>query len=462
MKTLAGALAVAVTALASAAPAGAQTPATFSCTASAVTSQVGTSPVLNPITAGADGQPCVQGITGLPNTGEALLFGALKAETAYALVDPGGNVPATSTPRAAAGIEGLSIGEGNASIMVDAARSQITASCVNGAPVFTPTSTVAKITIAGTPIELDGPLTQITDALSAALGQIVEIKLNEVVDIPGGGKAVRAARITLLKGTPAQIQVIVAESRLATNGDVCSPYNIPTGPVTPPPPQTSAQGCPAGSVYDPVHNVCILPVPGSQTPNNPAGDLGGPGSVIVNQPGQGPVGGTVITLQEARKQFPTSPCIKGGGSLFVIKGTNRKDKITGTNKRDRILGLKGQDRLDSGKARDCVDGGKGRDGMTGGQQGDRLYGRNGRDFLNGDAGTDHLYGGAGSDYINAAYGADRVFGGGGNDKMNVATAGKRARVSGGAGLDKVRCNPGDLRSIRKDVEKVIVTRKIKG
>jgi hypothetical protein len=46
--------------------------------------------------------------------------------------------------------------------------------------------------------------------------------------------------------------------------------------------------------------------------------------------------------------------------------------------------------------------------------------------------------------------------------MNVATAGKKARVHGGRGFDKVRCNPGDLRGIASDVERIIVTKKVQG
>ena len=269
---------------------------------------------------------------------------------------------------------------------------------------------------------LDGVLQPITDGLSDALGALVEVRLNEVVDLPNGGKAVRAARVTLLKGDVPLANVIVAESRITLNGAACDPNaggNTPgtggnggggTGTGT------SGQGCPNGSVYDAANKVCVIAVPGTQTPSNPAGQLTGPGSVVVSQPGKGPTGGTVITLAQARKRFPTSPCVRGGGPLYVVKGTNRKDKITGTNKRDRILGLKGNDRLDGGRGRDCIDGGKGRDGMTGGQQNDRVYGRKGRDFLNGDAGNDRLMGGTGNDYINAAYGADRVFGGRGTTR----------------------------------------------
>jgi hypothetical protein len=296
---------------------------------------------------------------------------------------------------------------------------------------------------------LDGVLQPITDGLTNALGALVEVRLNEVVDLPHG-KAVRAARITLVRGGTPLANVVIAESRIVLNGDTCNP-DAPGN--TPDNGNPGGQGCPNGSVYVPASNLCVIA--------GPSGNTTGPGSVIVGPPGKGPIGGTVITLQEARGKYKRSPCVRGGGLHYVVVGTNGKDHITGTNRRDRILGLRGGDRLDAGKGRDCIDGGKGKDGMTGGQQADRVYGRLGRDFLNGDAGSDLLNGGRGNDYINAAYGADRVFGGKGRDKMNVATAGKAARVHGGSGRDKVRANPGDLPYIH-GVEKIIITHKIKG
>jgi hypothetical protein len=449
-------------ALALAAPAGAASPVSFSCAADAVTAQISSGSVINPITSGGDGKACQPGVTGLPNVGEALnIQDLISAKTAYAAVDPGGAVSATSKPTATAGVEGLQIDLGGPFLGVGAARSAISASCSGGKASYMPTSEVADISLAGMPIVLDGVLQPITDGLTQAVGALVEVKLNEVVDTKDGGKAVRAARITLVRGDVPVANIIVAESRIGLNGAACDPNTD-----TPTPPNgdttgTSAQGCPSGAVYDAANKVCVIAVPGSQTPSNPAGQLTGAGSVVVGSPGQGPTGGTVITLAQAKQRFRKSPCVRGGGPLYVVVGTNHKDKITGTNKRDRILGLKRADRLDGGRGRDCIDGGKGRDGMTGGQKNDRVYGRKGRDFLGGDAGNDVLKGGVGNDYINAAYGADRVFGGKGRDKMNVATAGKAAHVHGGSGRDKVRANPGDVPYIH-GVEKIIITHKIKG
>jgi hypothetical protein len=459
------ACATVMSALALASPAGAADPVSFSCTANAATASVAGASTINPITAGGPEKACQHDIAGLPNTGEAVtLEEILQAKTAYAAVDPGGFPPIKSKPTAAAGIEDLMITIGGPVLGASAARSSIEATCAKGAPEFKTFSEVANISIGGFPLVLDGVVQPITDPLTDALGALVSIRLNETVDLPNGGKAVRAAHIKLLAldgSTPPLADVIIAESILDLNGKACDPNQPPNnGDDTPPP--TTPSVCPNGSVYDVVHNVCVIAVPGSQTPGNPAGDITGPGSVVVGPPNKGPGGGTVITLQQARKRFPKSPCVKGGGPRYVVIGTPGKDRLTGTNRRDRMLGFGGADRLDGGRKKDCIEGGNGKDGMTGGQQNDRVFGGKGRDFLNGDAGNDLLVGGKGRDYINSAYGKDVVSGGKGNDKMNVATAGKKAIVIGGRGFDKVRCNPGDLKGVRKDVERVIVTRKVRG
>ncbi len=431
----------------------------WSCRASAVTAQVLGGSVLDPVTAGRDGQPCRQAVTGLPNVGESLsLEDIITARTAYAATDPGGDRPVDSKPTASAGVEGLEISLGTPVLGVGAARSSISATCSGGQPQFTANSEVASISLAGTPIVLDGVVQPITDALTDAIGALVSIRLNEQVDLGGGGRAVRAAHITLLQGDTALADVIIAESRLDLNGAACDPNadgNTP-GSNTPP---GGPDVCPPGSVFVPTSNLCVIPVPGSQTPTNPAGDVSGPGSVVVGPPYQGPSGGTVITLPEAKKRFPKSPCVKGKGPKYVVFGTKGADHITGTNRRDRILGLGGRDRLDGGRNNDCIDGGGSRDVMTGGQDNDRVYGKGGKDVVNGDSGTDKLFGGKGADSFNAGYGADKVRGGRGNDIINVATAGPKANVRGGKGYDVVRCNPEELRKVH--AERILVVRPFK-
>jgi hypothetical protein len=419
----------------------------FSCTASAVTAQVAGGSVVNPITVGGDGQACQTASAGLPNAAEAAaLESVLTARTAYAMADPGGaNAPA-SKPAAAAGIEGLDLLLGGPTLGVSAARSSITGSCAKGVPQFVATSSVASITLAGTPIVADGAVQPVTDALTTAAGALVEVKLNEVIDLPGGGKAVRAAHITLVRGTAPVAEIIVAESRLGLNGAACAASAESTG--------SAASVCPAGSVYYAPNNVCVIQGPGGSTT--------GPGSVVVGPPSSGPSGGTVMTLPRALRIYPHSSCLRGKGPRYAIIGTKGKDRITGTNRRDRILSLRGGDRVDAGRKRDCVDGGRGKDFITGGQGHDRMKGGRGRDIVNGDGGNDRLRGGRGRDTLNSAYGRDKAWGGRGNDKINVATAGRRATVFAGRGKrDKVRCNPRELKRIH-GAEIIKVTRPFRG
>jgi hypothetical protein len=438
-------------------PAGTAVAATvpsFSCTANAETTQIAGKSKLDPVTAGGPNQECQVAVAGLPNTTEALSLDSVStARTAYAAVDPHGSPSYVSQPTAAAGVEGLEVNVGGPLLTVSAATSKMTGSCVSGAPKFEPQSQVADATLAGQPIVVDGVVQPITDATTNAVGAAVEVKLNEVVDIQGGGKGVRALRVTLIRGDTPVGEVIVAESILGLNGDACNPK---AGSDLPP------AVCPAGSVYDVSHNVCVIPAPGSQTPGNPIGNVTGPGAVVVGPPYSGPSGGTVVTLPRALRLFPKSRCLKGKGPRYAVLGTNGRDRITGTNHRDRILGRGGTDRIDGGRGRDCIEGGNAKDFITGGQGRDRMYGGRARDIVNGDGKADRLHGGRGNDTINAAYGADRVWGNAGNDKINVATAGRRATVFAGRGRrDKVRCNPRELKRIH-GAEIIKVTRPFKG
>ena len=467
-----------------ASPAAAADPVSFSCKASAVIATIaGASPV-NPITAGGEGKECQNGVTGLPNVGEAVtLEDIVTAKTAYAIVEKGGEPPIKSKPTASAGVEDLALTIGGPVLGVGAARSSITGSCQNGTPQFETFSEVANISLAGFPLVLDGVVQPITDAVSDGLGALVSVRLNEVEDLPDGGKVVRAAHIKLLAldGSSAPLaDIVIAESKLDLNGAACDPSQPPNngdGDGDDGLPQI----CPDGAVYDVSRNVCVIAVPGSQTPQNPSGQLTGPGSVIVGPPSSGPSGGTVITLQQARKRFPKAPCVRGGGPRYVLVGTKGRDNLTGTNRRDRMIGRGGKDRLDAGRKADCVQGdkgrdrlsggqgrdrmygGKGKDGFNGGQQPDRLYGGKGRDLMSGGPGSDLIKGNTGPDYLNAAYGRDRLYGGPGDDAINAATAGVRQKaIRGGKGFDKVRCNPRDVKNVGRDVERVIVTKKIRG
>ncbi len=412
----------------------AATPASFSCTASAITVQALGASTLKPVRAGGAKKACQPAIAGLPNLGEALsLSPVLKARTAYAAVDPAGARPVDSKPTAAAGVEGLELTLGNPVLAVGAARSAMTASCVEGAPVYVAASEVASITLAGQPIVLDGVLQPITDAVTDAVGALVAVELNEVVDLPDGGQAVRAAHITLLRDSTPLADVVIAESRLGVNGDACDPK---AGGNTPP---TEVTPCPPGSVLDVTHDTCVIPAPGTQTPTDPTGDITGPDSVVIGPSGTGPVGGTVVHINIARKRYKSS-CLKGKGPRYAVIGTKGSDRITGTNRRDRILARAGRDRVDAGRRDDCIDGQAGKDRLTGGQGRDKVIGGKARDIVSGDGGTDRLIGGRGNDSLSAGYGQGGwVRGGKGRDRINIATSGRRTKVWGGPQYDRVWC-----------------------
>jgi len=131
----------------------------------------------------------------------------------------------------------------------------------------------------------------------------------------------------------------------------------------------------------------------------------------------------------ARRRYPKSPCVRGGGRRFAIVGNNRSNNLQGTRLRDRIIALGGSDRVAATRGADCVDGGRGNDQLSGDVGNDRIFGGTGNDRLNGGPGSDQIHGGAGNDTINAAFGQDRIWGDAGNDFINFATAGPAASGS---------------------------------
>ncbi len=91
----------------------------------------------------------------------------------------------------------------------------------------------------------------------------------------------------------------------------------------------------------------------------------------------------------------------------TIIGNNGENTLTGTNRADTIDGRGGQD---------------------------SIFGRGGQDTLIGGTGEDSIFGGRGADHIRAV------------DKSEDT-------ISCGAGIDRVRANPGDR--VASDCEKVV-------
>jgi Ca2+-binding RTX toxin-like protein len=323
---------------------------------------------------------------------------------------------------------------------VRAATVRAVGGCASGAPALAGVSEVAGLTLNGNELPLAQAEAQL-NTLLAPLGQVVDLKLDEQVR-SGSRLTQRALHLRVLSGAgSALIDVVVGEARAGADGAVCSASGgggdddrAAGGGAT----QATAV-CPTGSTLDASSGRCVIR---ETTATGAAG-----ATIAVGRPFEGPVGGTVMSLAEARKRY-RSTCLRGRGASFVVVGTARSDRVTGTNQDDRMLLLGGGDRGDGGRGADCVDGGTGRDVLSGSQDKDRVYGGAGNDSLNGGPAKDRLSGGKGNDTINAAYGADATFGGGGRDSINIATAGPRASASCGAGRDTVRLNGSERRRLR--------------
>jgi hypothetical protein len=381
---------------------------------------------------------CGNGNVGLDNLATPLGIPTdiLSAKSASAItgVDPPTAFPASQKIAAQAKVENLQVplGSGTTILGVTAANSFATASCVAGAPKFESASTLAGVTLGGQDIILDDVVSQIAEAL-APLGPIVEVKVNEKIEEAGKSLTIRALHVKVLQaiGDAPLVDLIVAESRVVAAPGVCL-NNGTAGAVSS---GKEIKPCPKGAVLDIDSELCVIRATDTH------------GLIVIGRPYQGPSGGTVLALVDARKLYK-SECLKGAGPQYAIIGTNGRDRITGTNNRDRVLARGGNDAVDGGRGDDCLDGGTGGDNLNGAIGNDRVYGLSGKDHLNGGPGRDYLSAGSGNDTINGAFGADRIFAGSGNDFINVATAGRRATVNCGTGRDKVRFNNDERRSLR--------------
>jgi hypothetical protein len=443
--------------------------ATWQCRGSALSVSLAGNPAVEPIVANSGFSPCVDGAAGPQNVGAAagLPGSFVTAVTASATtsVDPDPGPPAEQTIDAVGRVEGLSVqlppGGGALTVGARVATARVTGTCVAGSPSLAGAGEAVGLSVNGVELPVEQAVAQLSAAL-APLGQVADLKVGEQIRA-GSALTVRALHLRVLNaaGTPL-VDVIAGEARGGADAAVCQDTGTTTGAGTGPATGVGTgngndntngrangtgalgaapglQACPNGSTLDATSGLCVIRVAG--------GGVQGARVINVGRPFDGPAGGTVMSLTEARKRY-RSPCLSGAGPKFAVIGTNKADRITGTNHADRILLLGGNDRGDGGRGADCIDGGTGRDVLSGAQDKDRVYGMAGNDSLNGGSSTDTLSGGAGNDTINAAFGADRVTGGPGRDAINVATAGPRARVSCGTGRDTVRLNASERRLAR--------------
>jgi Ca2+-binding RTX toxin-like protein len=358
-------------------------------------------------------------------------------------------------------------------------------------PGFASSGGATNVVINGNQVPTDETYTQTGNGLNGSpLGQVTKVFFNEIA--PTGDAASvdqsvtrRAVHVQIFDGNGnAVFEVVLGEATAGRHGPVCQ-----QGPR-----------CPSGAVYDPARGVCVIREATASSGACPS-DTTKEGdvcvrTVVVGPPTGASIGGTVVPLGNVRGVKMTSPCRnKRFGRQIAILGTARGDRITGSNKSDRIFTFAGNDKVSGGRGNECIEGGlgsdqldgsngsdwligqAGNDQLSGGQGGDwiygdagndkvvggtgndRLWGGKGRNKLDGGKGNDRIYGGPDRDYIVGGNGRDIIKAGKGNDDINVATAGARAKVDCGPGIDTVRVNNNELRST-KHCENILVTTRL--
>ncbi len=439
-----------------AAPSAQAAPPAWQCRASTVSASVAGNPAVEPVVAGG-GATCADAGTGLPALPQSVALPAslLTAGTvsAQTTVDPDSGATAAQRVGAVGQVEDLALrlppGVGTVTLGARVAVARAAAACVAGRPRLDGASELLGLTVNGSSASADELAQRLAVALGP-LGPVVDVRVDEQVrDASALTQRALHVRLLSLAGTPL-LDVVVGEAHVGAADAVCSGSGSSGGGGDSGDGSGDGSGgggtlpggtraCPEGAILDAGSGFCVIR-------GGVAGAMATGGQdIVVGRPFDGPSGGRVVSIAEARKRFPASRCVRGGGPAFAVIGTRRADHVTGTNKRDRILTLGGKDRADGGRGGDCIDGGTARDALAGGSGRDRVYGSSGNDALNGGPDTDLLDGGRGNDSINAAFGKDRVVGGPGRDVINVATAGPPARVACGKGTDTVRGNHNERR-----------------
>jgi hypothetical protein len=401
-----------ITLLGAAAVAPAAASAADSCRASAARETAPGEATSEPVVANPPGSPCR---TDSREAGAAEPVGSATVAFPRADTERDEGIIAASSS-----VEGAQAPMGGVPVSVGAVEATQVARCVDGVTVTEGSSSVDALEIAGTPVTIaeDEPM-------DFAAGP-VRVRANQVVD--GTRRA-----LVLDDGTGREL--VLGEA--SATGDACAAPADDGGGL--------GQICPAGADYDVDSNLCVI------HEGEAGGADGTQETIVIGHPFEGPRGGTLISLDEARQRVANgtltdSPCLRGGGPEYVVLGTHGTDRITGGNGRDRILGRRGGDRISGGLGADCIDGGSGGDRLTGDNGGDRLHGGVGRDAVNGGSGTDRLQAGAGNDSINTGFGRDFVSSGPGRDAINAATAGSASkRILCGRGSDTLRINRNERR-----------------
>jgi hypothetical protein len=378
------------------------------------------------------------------------------AASAITRIEPRDAAPVDQRASASAAVEDLTLalppGAGALTLRVASARAQAGGACQAGQAALGGTSQLEGVSVNGVAVPA-GALQERLGTLLAPLGLVVELRVDEQLrDTTSLTQRAMRLRVLSALGSAPVLDVVAGEARVGFSEEVCDAgeqsdqgyVDVVTGgggggggTGGGGAGGTTLRPCPSGSELDAARGRCVIRIQSGGTTR----------TIVVGRPFEGPVGGRVLALTEARKRSK-SRCLRGTGPAYAVLGTAKADRITGTNGRDRIVALGGNDRADGGRGADCLDGGAGRDVLSGALGGDRVLGGSGNDNINGGPSTDHLDGGTGNDTLNAAFGRDVVLGGAGRDAINVATAGPPARVSCGSGRDTVRANRNERRRLR--------------
>lgn len=137
-----------------------------------------------------------------------------------------------------------------------------------------------------------------------------------------------------------------------------------------------------------------------------------------------------------------------GGAVTVRGGT---PTVANTNL-IQVFGQAGDDTITLNEVNGALPkanlfGGSGNDIITGGSGNDQLFGQAGNDTLLGKGGADFLFGGAGNDTLTGGTGDDQDFGQAGNDRMIWNPGDGSDLNEGGAGIDTVENNGGNVSEV---------------
>lgn len=237
--TLFGAL-IGTLAACSAAPALAdQTAPNWNCRAS-VLQVFGTTaePRLEPLvangdgTTGADRATCADDNAGLPVLDSP--DGSLHVETVAAAtrIAPVPGAARDQTVRSAATLSNaqFSTPGGELTISARLINAGAEARCVNGAPAFDGSSTVADLEVNGQKLPIDDSvLSEITQQVNdSPLGGAIKVLVNQKIVTPDG-LTVQAVRIELFSAAGApQGTVVIGEAKVSKAGDTCAPASTTT------------------------------------------------------------------------------------------------------------------------------------------------------------------------------------------------------------------------------------------